>query len=53
MKKKITSKKMNKYQKEDNAMIIMDLKIDNFCAFKDFHMNMAYPKKIVNIMNIF
>ena len=48
MKKKITSKKMNKYQKEDNAMIIMDLKIDNFCAFKDFHMNMAYPKKIVN-----
>lgn len=29
-------------------MIIMDLNIDNFCAFKDFHMNMAYPKKIVN-----
>lgn len=48
MKKKITSKNTNKYTNEDNAMIIMDLKIDNFLAFKEFHMNMAYPKKIVN-----
>lgn len=29
-------------------MIVMDLKIDNFFAFKNFHMNMSYPKKIVN-----
>lgn len=29
-------------------MIIMDLKIDNFFAFRNFHMNMSYPKKIVN-----
>ena len=48
MKNKISSKKQNKYVKEDNAMIIMNLQIDNFCAFKNFHMNMAYPKKIVN-----
>ena len=48
MSEKITSKNSNKYTNEDNAMIIMDLKIDNFLAFKEFHMNMAYPKKIVN-----
>ena len=29
-------------------MIIMDIKIDNFFAFKNFHMNMSYPKKIVD-----
>ena len=29
-------------------MIIMDIQIDNFYAFKNFHMNMSYPKKIVN-----
>ena len=29
-------------------MIIMDLKVDNFYAFKNFHMNMSYPKKIVD-----
>lgn len=34
--------------KEDKKMIIMDLKINNFFAFKNFHMNMSYPKKIVN-----
>ena len=28
-------------------MIVMDLKIDNFVCFKNFHMNMSYPKKIV------
>lgn len=48
MKREISSEKLNKYTKEDNAMIIMDLKIDNFFAFREFHMNMAYPKKIVN-----
>ena len=26
----------------------MDVQIDNFFAFKNFRMNMAYPKKIVN-----
>lgn len=29
-------------------MIVMDVKLNNFCAFKDFHINMSYPKKIVN-----
>ena len=29
-------------------MIIMDIKIDNLYAFKNFHMNMSYPKKIVD-----
>lgn len=29
-------------------MIVMDLKIDNFISFKNFHMNMSYPKKIVD-----
>ena len=28
-------------------MIVMDLKIDNFFAFNNFHINMSYPKKIV------
>lgn len=34
--------------KEDKSMIIMDIKINNFYCFKNFHMNMAYPKKIVD-----
>lgn len=29
-------------------MIVMDIKIDNFYAFRNFHMNMSYPKRIVN-----
>lgn len=44
----ISSGKTKKYTKEDKTMIIMDLKINNFFAFKNFHMNMSYPKKIVN-----
>ena len=32
---------------EERKMIVMDVKIDNFFAFKKFHMNMSYPKKIV------
>jgi len=28
-------------------MIIMDIKVDNLYAFKKFHINMSYPKKIV------
>lgn len=30
------------------AMIIMDIRADNLYAFKNFHMNMSYPKKIVD-----
>ena len=29
-------------------MIIMDIKADNLYAFKNFHINMSYPKKIVD-----
>ncbi len=36
--------------KEEHKMIIMDIKVDNFYAFKNFHMNMSYPKKIVESM---
>ncbi len=28
-------------------MVIMDVKIDNFYGFRDFHVNFSYPKKIV------
>lgn len=48
MEMNISSQKAKKYTKEDKTMIIMDLKINNFFAFKNFHMNMSYPKKIVN-----
>lgn len=33
---------------ERNNMIILDVKLDNFYGFKNFHMNLTYPKKIVN-----
>lgn len=33
---------------EDKIMIIMDLQVDNFMAFRNFHINMSYPKKIVD-----
>ena len=29
-------------------MVIMDIKVDNLYAFKNFHINMSYPKKIVD-----
>lgn len=29
-------------------MIVMDVRINNFIAFNNFHMNMSYPKKIVD-----
>lgn len=29
-------------------MIIMDLKADNIYSFNDFHINFAYPKKLIN-----
>lgn len=35
-------------KKRGQAMIIMDIKADNLYAFKNFHMNMSYPKKIVD-----
>ena len=28
-------------------MVILDVRFDNFYAFKNFHMNLTYPKKIV------
>ncbi len=28
-------------------MVVLDVKFDNFYAFKNFHMNLTYPKKIV------
>lgn len=44
----ISSQKAKKYTKEGESMILMDLKVDNFMSFKNFHMNMSYPKKIVD-----
>lgn len=44
----ISSQKPNLHVQGDKLMIVMDLNIDNFFAFKNFHMNMSYPKKIVN-----
>ena len=34
-------------QKEKCDMVVMDVKIDNFICFRNFHMSMSYPKKIV------
>ena len=34
------------YQRED-SMVVLDIKLNNFYAFKNFHMNLTYPKKIV------
>lgn len=33
---------------EVRKMIVMDIRADNLYAFRNFHMNMSYPKKIVN-----
>ncbi|MGI5946315.1 MAG: AAA family ATPase [Lachnospiraceae bacterium] len=33
---------------EEQKMVVMDVIIDNFFAFKNFHMNMAYPQKKSN-----
>lgn len=32
-------------KREEHKMIVMDIRLDNFMAFKNFHMNMSYPKK--------
>lgn len=29
-------------------MIVMDVSLDNICAFRNFHINFSYPKKIVH-----
>lgn len=29
-------------------MVVLDIQLDNFYAFKNFHMNLTYPKKIVD-----
>lgn len=48
MRMSISSQNPNFFTRGDKTMIVMDLKINNFFAFKNFHMNMSYPKKIVN-----
>ena len=30
-----------------DIMVVLDVRLDNFYAFKNFHMNLTYPKKIV------
>ena len=40
-----------KYEQIDGRMkkvIVMDVRVNNFYAFKNFHINMSYPKKIAN-----
>lgn len=34
------------YRKRD-MMVVLDVRLDNFYAFRNFHMNLTYPKKIV------
>lgn len=48
MKNVITSEVGKKYIEKRKIMIIMDLKVNNFFAFRNFHLNMSYPKKIVD-----
>lgn len=31
-----------------DILIVLNIRLDNFYAFKDFHMNLTYPKKIVD-----
>ena len=33
---------------EGRKMIVMNVEMDNFFAFRNFRMNMSYPKKIVD-----
>lgn len=35
-------------KKGGRDMVIMDIKVDNLYSFKNFHLNMSYPKKIVD-----
>ena len=52
MKMVISSKNTNKYAKEERKMIIMDLKIDNFLAFKNFHMNICRKGRTSDIKRL-
>lgn len=40
--------KCEKIRKEVQKMIVMDIKVNNLYGFTNFHMNMSYPKKIVD-----
>ena len=44
----ISSRNTKLNTQEGRIMVIMNLKIDNFMLFRNFRMNMAYPKKIVD-----
>lgn len=39
--------KHEKIDGKESTMVILDVRLDNFYAFKNFHMNLTYPKKIV------
>ncbi len=39
--------KYEETRKRRKTMIVLDVKLDNFFAFKNFHINFTYPKKIV------
>ena len=34
-------------ESERTVMVVLDVSLDNFYAFKNFHMKLTYPKKIV------
>ena len=38
---------------EGRKMIVMNVEMDNFFAFRNFRMNMSYPKKIVPLKESF
>ena len=40
--------KCEEINKRRQKMIVLDVRLDNFYAFKNFHMNLTYPKKIVD-----
>lgn len=39
--------KSEQIERKDNVMVVLDVCLDNFYAFKNFHMKLTYPKKIV------
>lgn len=43
----VKSEKIHK-KRGGQDMVIMDIKADNLYSFKNFHLNMSYPKKIVD-----
>ena len=34
-------------KRKSDVMVVLDVRLDNFYAFQNFHMNLTYPKKIV------